>query len=172
MVMTYPGTTIEVSALQKGSSRTLFDGLFAAGGITLSQVSIMTGLEPYIIQNWVKRGFVSPPQKRQYTREQFARIITLNLLRESLQLDRICAVMQCVGNDCELYHRYVDLLGTEEVLSADSATVAVMAATAAGEFADTPVRRTRLSRMLQVMVYAHRAALACRTAEEIMATIE
>ena len=59
----YPGTTIEVLAMQKGGSRILFDGIFAAGGITLSQVSNMTGLEPYLIQNWVKRKFVSSPKK-------------------------------------------------------------------------------------------------------------
>ena len=51
----YPGTTIEVLAMQKGGSRILFDGIFAAGGITLSQVSNMTGLEPYLIQNWAKK---------------------------------------------------------------------------------------------------------------------
>ncbi|MFR8526814.1 MAG: MerR family transcriptional regulator [Flavonifractor plautii] len=27
----------------------------------LSQVASLTGLEPYVIQNWVRRGFVAPP---------------------------------------------------------------------------------------------------------------
>ena len=52
MSVKLPGTTIEVSAVTKGISRTLFGGIFAAGGITLSQVSVMTGLEPYDVQNW------------------------------------------------------------------------------------------------------------------------
>ena len=165
MVMTFPGTTIEVSTLREGSSRTLFEGLFAAGGITLSQVSVMTGLEPYIIQNWVKRGFVSPPQKRQYTKEQFARIITLNLLRESLQLDRICQAVSCIGDGVELYHRYVDLLATGAVQTADAPTLAQAAAKAAG---DAAKERTA---MLLVMAYAHRAALSRQTAEDVMATL-
>jgi len=57
MITTYPGTTIEVLSLQKGSSRTLFNGIFATGGITLSQVSNMTGLEPYLIQNGDNGGW-------------------------------------------------------------------------------------------------------------------
>jgi len=90
MSTTFPGTTIETAFLEKGSSKQLFDGIFATGGITLSQVSVMTGLEPYLIQNWVKRGFVSSPIKRLYSRDQFARIVIINMLREALQIERIC----------------------------------------------------------------------------------
>ena len=68
MLNTFPGTVIEVSEIKKGASKVLFDGIFATGGITLSQVSVMTGLEPYVIQNWVKRGFVASPVKRVYGR--------------------------------------------------------------------------------------------------------
>ena len=82
MLTTFPGTTIEVHKLSQGSSRNLFEGLFATGGITLSQVFIMTGLEPYLVQNWVKRGFLSPPKKRVYSRVQFARIIIINMLKQ------------------------------------------------------------------------------------------
>lgn len=170
--MTFPGTTIEVSTLQKGSSRILFDGLFAAGGVTLSQVSIMTGLEPYIIQNWVKRGFVSPPQRRQYTKEQFARIVTLNLLRDSLQLEKICSVVSRVGDDCELYHRYVDLLATGEALTTDHAALQEAATAIAAVDAPTLAAAQCFSRMLQVMAFAQRASLSRRTAEELIATID
>ena len=97
MAIVLPGTTIEVSQVYKGTSRTMFNGIFAAGGITLSQVSVMTGLEPYLIQNWVKRGFVSPPLKRQYSKNQFARIVIINMLRESLQLDKICGLLSYIN---------------------------------------------------------------------------
>ena len=121
MATTLPGTTIEVSDIHKGVSRQLFDGIFAAGGITLAQVSVMTGLEPYRIQNWVKRGFVSSPQHRQYSKNQFARIVIIHMLCESLQLDRICELLSYInGNlhdesddvigDSELYHRYTDMI--------------------------------------------------------------
>ena len=35
--------------------------MFLAGGLTLSQVCQISGLEPYTVQNWVKRGFLSNP---------------------------------------------------------------------------------------------------------------
>ena len=55
--MFLPGTTIEVSTFECGISLKMFEGIFAGGGITLSQVSIMTGIEPYAIQNWVISSF-------------------------------------------------------------------------------------------------------------------
>ena len=43
----------------------------------LSQVTQVTGLEPYIIQNWVRRGFLAPPKQRKYTRRQLDKIAKL-----------------------------------------------------------------------------------------------
>ena len=61
MATVLPGTKIEISKIEQGVSRSMSCGMFAAGGITLAQVSGMTGLEPYLIQNWVKRGCLSSP---------------------------------------------------------------------------------------------------------------
>ena len=113
MPSTFPGTTVEVSKLQKGSSKVLFGGVFATGGITLSQVSIMTGLEPYLIQNWVKRGFVSSPVKRLYSEEQFARIVIINMLKEALQIERICSLIRVIGGVLE--DSTDDLIGDAEL---------------------------------------------------------
>jgi len=179
MATTLPGTTIEVSGIHKGVSRQLFDGIFAAGGITLSQVSVMTDLEPYRIQNWVKRGFVSPPLRRQYTKDQFARIVIINMLCESLQLDRICSLLSYInGNlsddsddvisDSELYHRYTDMIAdTGGTISHTSIRQA--AHKAAADFTE-PVSgaRERLEKTLLVMAYAHYASIARRTAEETL----
>ena len=101
MSVTLPGTTIEVSAVTKGISKTLFDGIFAAGGITLSQVSVMTGLEPYDVQNWVKRGWVSKPVNKKYGELQVARILLINLLRPAMQLDKIAALLSYVNGSVE-----------------------------------------------------------------------
>ena len=134
MLTTFPGTTIEVRKISPGSSRSLFEGMFATGGITLSQVTIMTGLEPYLIQNWVKRGFLTSPVKRVYSKEQFARIVIINMLRESLQIDRICGLIHIIGgvledttddliSDDELYHIYVDMLADESINVGDEQSV-------------------------------------------------
>ena len=72
MLGTPPGTTIEVSTLERDATHRIFSNIFAAGGVVLSQISHMTGLEPHTVQNWVKRGYLSPPKHRQYSERQFA----------------------------------------------------------------------------------------------------
>ena len=97
MATVFPGTTIEVSTMTRGSSRTLFNGIFAAGGITLSQVSIMTGLEPYMIQNWVKRGWIEPPKDRRYGETSIARVLIINMLKGAMQLSNIVSLMSYIN---------------------------------------------------------------------------
>lgn len=183
MSTTFPGTTIEATSLEKGSSKHLFDGIFAAGGITLSQVSIMTGLEPYLIQNWVKRGFVSSPVKRVYTKEQFARIVIINMLREALQIERICGFIKIIGGvlddssddligDDELYHRYVDMLATNKINISDKNSVYESALSAVEDLEEkVPNAKKQLVKILQVMLYAHSASLLRDAADEILSSL-
>jgi len=184
MAARLPGTTIEVSAIKKDCSRILFDGIFAAGGITLSQVSIMTGLEPYIIQNWVKRGFVSSPVNRQYTKSQFARIVNINMLRESLRLESICGLLSYINgdlkdnsddmvDDSELYHMYVDMLSDINSVNVDKNAVRISAESAVEDYKEpVPGAKKRLCKVLQVMFYADYAAVCRRTAEEMLLGLE
>ncbi len=184
MLKTFPGTTVEVSKLEKGSSRQLFDGIFVTGGITLSQVCVITGLEPYLVQNWVKRKFVTSPQKRVYSREQLARIIIINMLREALKIEDICLLIEIIGGDPndrsdnlifddELYHRYVDMIADNELNLDDRAAVAVVADSVA-EVIEERVFGTRkkLSQILQVMLYAHAASRLRDSAEDMLSSLK
>lgn len=184
MATTYPGTTIEALSLVKGSSKVLFDGIFAAGGITLSQISNMTGLEPYMIQNWVKRKFVSPPVKKLYSKEQFARIAIINMLRESLQIESICNLVQIIGgsledttddliSDDELYHRYVDMISEKQIDISDAERVKSIARKATEGFeSGTPNAKEKLVRILTVMLYAHTASMLRDSAKEILTSLQ
>ena len=184
MSKNFPGTTVEVLNMKKGSSRTLFDGIFAAGGITLSQVSVMTGLEPYQIQNWVKRGFVTSPVKRLYSKRQFARIVIINMLRESLQIEKICELIKIIGGDPyddsdnlifddELYHCYVDMMAEHNIRVLDEETVKQATAhAAAGCEERIPNGAKQLSHILQVMVYAHAASELRKKSDEIFGTLQ
>ena len=180
----FPGTTIEVISLEKGSSKRLFDGIFAAGGITLSQVSVMTGLEPYLIQNWIKRGFLTSPTKRMYSREQFARIVIINMLRETLQLEKICDLIRLIGgvledpdddmiSDSELYHRYVDMVAQMGSEITAKSEIREAAHRATEDFVEKlPGSRAKLEKILELMLYAHISATLRRSAEEIFATLQ
>ncbi|MBR2405929.1 MAG: DUF1836 domain-containing protein [Clostridia bacterium] len=184
MVTTLPGTTIEVSTVEVGTSRRMFDGIFATGGITLSQVSVMTGLEPHVVQNWVKRGFVSSPVKRMYSKNQFARIVIINMLRESLHLDRICTLLGylngCLNDesddvigDSELYHMYTDLIAEGGGMILDSESVRDAAEAVAATYTEpVPGAKRRLVKILQVMANAHYASLSRRRAEELLSQLD
>ncbi len=179
----FPGTAIETMTIEKGSSRTLFDGIFAAGGITLSQVSIMTGLEPYIIQNWVKRGFLSSPQKRMYSKNQFARVVIINMLHESLSLDSICKLLSYINNslsdesddiigDSELYHIYTDMLSSNGGVVVDEEKIKTSAEEVTKDFVESVVgERKRLIKVLQVMAHAHYACISRKKAEELLSCL-
>ncbi len=184
MAITLPGTTIEVSGIEKGVSRSMFDGIFAAGGITLSQVSIMTGLEPYLIQNWVKRGFVSPPQKRQYSKNQFARIVIINMLRETLQLDRICGMLSHINgsltdesddliSDSELYHTYTDMIALKGKAITNRDSIIEMSQLITEDYAEpVPGAKKSLIKTLQIMAYARYSAASRKAAEELLSELQ
>lgn len=181
---TYPGTTIEVLELKKGSSKILFDGIFATGGITLSQLSTMTGLEPHVIQNWVKRRFVASPVKKLYSKQQFARVIIINMLRETLQIDAICNLISVIGGDAEdtiddligddeLYHRYVDMIAEENIDIFDGDTICAVVKKATEDFTPRVAGdKLKLQRILQVMLYARASAQLRDNAKEILAMLD
>ncbi len=144
----------------------------------------MTGLEPYLIQNWVKRGFVSSPQKRVYSSEQFARITIINMLRESLQIEKICNLIHVIGgptadknddliSDDELYHRYVDMISDDSINLNDETSVQAAAKSAARDFEEhLPGAKAKLIKVLQVMLYAHAASCLRKSSEDILSTLQ
>lgn len=115
-----PGTTLEEQRDNADRIESLFTSLFLAGGLTLSQVAAVTGLESYTIQNWVKRGFLPPPRGKRYDMEQVCRIINMNLLKGGLPLEQICSLMTYLNgslsdesddlvDDTRLYFMFVRL---------------------------------------------------------------
>ena len=180
---TYPGTTIETLCIRKNSSKILFEGIFAAGGITMSQVSNMTGLEPYIIQNWVKRKFLSPPVKKLYSSEQFSRILIINMRRDSLQLESICNLIDVIAGepddksddliaDEELYHRYVNMISEWDIDLYNKEDILKRAELATEDFNEKNAGdRQKLVKILLVMLYAHMSSRLRDTAKEIISSM-
>ena len=120
MNWTIPGTTLEGNRSNADHTEQLFQSMFLAGGLTLSQVSTVTGLEPYAIQNWVKRGFLAGPKNKRYDMEQLCRIININLLKGALPIEKICSLLSYINgeldddsddliDDAKLYFLFVKL---------------------------------------------------------------
>ena len=184
MIDRLPGTTIEIAVPNADVAREILSNAFICGGLMMSQVARMTGLEPYMIQNWVKRGFVSSPVKRMYSRDQFARIIIINMLRDSIQIDRICELIRVIEGevndpnddlirDNELYHRYVNMLSELRFDMIDGDTVMQAAENASADYVErVPGEKKKLCRLLQVMFYAHTASRVKEKACELLATLD
>ncbi len=116
-----PGTTISVASLTPNIAETMLEYLFSGGGVMLSQVCNMTGLEAYMVQNWVKRGFLTKPHGKTYDVDQLTRIFFINMLREVMQIDEIVKLMSYINGalddrsddripDSRLYNLFVNLL--------------------------------------------------------------
>ena len=177
MIAMLPGTTIEANLREKNVSDVILKNIFSAGGLVLSQVSQLTGLEPYTVQNWVKRGFLSSPRKKQYSKNQFCRIVIINMLKESLQIDKITNLLSYINGhlddesddrigDSELYHFFVNLIVSLGAPTSDRAEIRRMIAASIAEY-DEKMEGTkkRLEKVLEIMLYAYYASLLRSTAE-------
>lgn len=70
-------------------------------GISLGQVCSITGLDPMIVQNWVKRGYVARPLNKKYHEKHLARILLINSLKEAMKIEEIGKLMKLVNGDVE-----------------------------------------------------------------------
>ena len=120
MQWTIPGTLITGSRENVEASIRQIEGMFLGGGMIRSQVAQVTGVEPHDIQNWVKRGFLSPPQQKRYNMEQVCRLLIINMLKGALPLEQICSLISYINgsltdesddiiDDAVLYFKFVSL---------------------------------------------------------------
>ena len=97
-----PGTTLEYVESARNNAFSLIEPVLrATGGLTLSQLSTLTGLGGTTVQNWIKRGWVSSATGKKYSEKQVLRILLINMLRSSMKLDDIAHLMAYVNGDVE-----------------------------------------------------------------------
>lgn len=165
MNWTIPGTTL--TGLRSNADRTdgLFQSMFLAGGLTLSQVSSVTGLEPYTIQNWVKRRFLPPPQNKRYSMEQVCRIIIINMLKGALPLEQICSLMSHINgdladesddiiDDTALYFKFVSLAARARHMGGTKAWDDALEEVMQGYAEPYPGAREKIIQVLRIMLTA------------------
>ena len=178
-----PGTTIETKLTDRDVAKTFLDNIFMTVGLMLSQVVSLTGIEPYVIQNWVKRGFLPRPEKKLYTKNQFCRVAIISALRESMQIDRITSLLSYINghldderddlvSDAELYNDFVNLIIACGGFRSPREIRIVIDELTADYKEPYAGARKRLSRVLEVMLYAYTAAEFRLTAENLMADFD
>ncbi|MGI6716731.1 MAG: DUF1836 domain-containing protein [Eubacteriales bacterium] len=179
MMTTFPGTTIEVGEHQRSrpdAAGEALNNIFATGGLMLSQVASLTGLEYYIIQNWVKRGFVTPPVKKLYSKKQFCRIAIINILKETLQIEKATKLLSYINgvlsdesddliDDFELYNCYVNLVFSDK---GDTPPEEAVKRVVKDYKEPVPGAAKRLTKVLLVMYYAGLSAKYAEKCNELM----
>lgn len=182
MKWTIPGTVLQIQREDAEHIEDIFDSMFLAGGIVLSQVASVTGLEPYTIQNWVKRGFLPPPENRRYTQKQLCRIIQINMLKSALSLETICSLLEYINgklddtaddiiDDAQLYFLFVKLAARAKQME-DAAAWEKALETLLADYAEPmPGARVRIEKTLRIMVTAWIAARTCQAAEALIAEL-
>lgn len=98
MIDTLPGTVLKLPKSAADECYSVLEPLFAVTkGLTLSQVCDITGLETTTIQNWVRRGWVKSPEKKKYGEQQVIRIILINTMRSSMELQQIEFLLEYIN---------------------------------------------------------------------------
>ena len=174
-----PGTVLEIQRENADGVEDMFSSMFLAGGMVLSQVSSITGLEPYTVQNWVKRGFLSPPQRKRYSLNQLCRILQINMLKSVLPLEQICGLLSYINgkldeesddiiDDSQLYFLFVRLASRARELD-DPATWEQALAEALADYQEpVPGAKARIEKALRVMLTAWVAARMRHAAEKML----
>ena len=179
MNWTIPGTTLE--GLRSNADRTegLFQSMFLAGGLTLSQVARITGLENHTIQNWVKRGFLPPPQNKRYNMEQVCRIININILKGNMPLEQIIKLMAYLNgdladerddlvDDTKLFFMFVNLAARARHIGGTETWDDALAQITADYVEPVPGAREKLCKVLKIMLTTWIATLVKAAADRMM----
>ena len=178
---TLPGTVLSVDADRPQAAEEVFSSLFLASGLVLSQVTQVTGLEPYIIQNWVRRGFLAPPKQRKYTRRQLSRILMINALKSTLSIEQICKLLSYINgalddegddtiDDTELYGAFVLVAGSVQKhgLTSESEMNRLITDGLKDYKESIPGAKERIEQALRIMITAWRAAQLQTKAQSMM----
>lgn len=182
MQWTIPGTTLIASREDADRTEERFTALFLAGGLTLSQVASITGLEPYTVQNWVKRGFLPSPVNKRYNMEQLCRLINMNILKGTMPLDQIVKLMSYLnGNladesddlvdDTMLFFLFVRLSARARYIGGGKSWDEALEEVTAGYAEPVPGAREKLVKVLKVMLTVWCANSLKAEAERMLAEL-
>ena len=178
-----PGTTLTAKREDANHIEDQFKSMFLAGGMVLSQVSSITGLESHTVQNWVKRGFLTNPQQKRYTLRQLCRIININMLKAALPLEQICGLLTYINgeldnesddliDDSQLYFLFVRLAANFSVMHNPQGRDAYVEQVLTDYQEPVPGAKDRVKQVLRIMLTAWAAAQLRQLAEQMVTELK
>lgn len=184
MIDKLPGTVIDFSEQAEENAFSLIEPILTVtGGITLSQLSALTGLQGSTIQNWIKRGWVSATTDKKYTERQILRILLINILRNSMKLEDIAKLMSYINgkvddlsddilHDKQLYNllcKLICILDRKGIYTPLEISDEINKNLGA-EYGDE--ERKRLNKVLFIMIMGYRSSYLMRQIETEFQTIK
>ena len=97
---TIPGTQIKYAQSDDAFSiiRPMIE---LTGGLTLSQLVKITGINGYTIANWVNRGFIPKSVNKKYYERHVARVLIISALKDCMSVEDIDNLMVMVNGNTE-----------------------------------------------------------------------
>ena len=178
-----PGTVLTAPLEEADQVQEKLNAMFLGGGMVLSQVSAVTGLEPYTIQNWVKRGFLTNPVGKKYTLRQLCRILNINMLKDALRMEEICGLMTYINghlddesddliDDSELYFLFLRIAAHHRQMKDSNGRDECIRQALANYEEPIPGARQRVEKVLEVMLTAWAAALLRQQAMSMVSALK
>lgn len=183
MNWTIPGTTLQADREEARYIESQFSSMFLGGGIVLSQVSAITGLEPYAVQNWVKRGFLTAPDHKRYNINQLCRVININMLKKVLPMEKIVGLLSYINgklgdtsddliDDSKLYFMFVKLASGFSTMQNPAGRDTAIENALVDYAEPVPGAKERVAKVLRIMLTAWAAAQLHEAAERMVAELE
>ena len=177
-----PGTVLSCPITEADGIEARFAAMFLGGDIVLSQVVGITGLEPHAVQNWVKRGFLSPPLRKRYTLRQLCRILNINMLKDALAMEQICGLISYINghmddesddiiDDSKLYFMFVRLTARVGEVSDAALWEKCIASEMEDYTQPVPGAAQRVEKVLRIMLTAWASVRLKKQAEEMLDTL-
>ena len=178
-----PGTVLAAQREKDGDGERMLRSLYLGGDISLAQVAAVTGLEPYTVQNWVKRGFLTAPIGKKYSLNQLCRIININMLRGVFSLERTCGLLGYINgrlndhtddiiSDADLYFMFISLAARAQQLTRPEACDRILVEMLRDYAEPYPGAKERVSNVLKVMLTAYLAARMRNSADRMLTQME
>ena len=182
MEWTIPGTAIRGSRADVEASIRQIEGMFLGGGMIRSQLASVSGVEPHDIQNWVKRGFLASPVNKRYSCNQFCRIVTINMLRTAMPMEKICSLLAYVNgrlddesddliDDTVLYFMFLRLAARARYIGGRDSWETAIADILKDYDEPVPGAKQRIDQVLRIMLTAWIGVQTIRRAEQMLSAL-
>ncbi len=154
---------------------------FLSNGLMLSHIREISGVDGSTLQNWVKRGWLGNTVNKKYSKEQLARILIINMMRNTMMLERIDFILHYINgmiddanddiiSEAELYGYICDIYDSysEKGCSSREELRNLIKETTAEKYVE-PIEgaKERLDGALEIIIVAYFASSVASLANEL-----